>query len=199
MKTKDLIRKLQEEDPSGEEHVCVGNVDIGFISKEPAYYDGAAQVILYNEKGEIVGGKYKRSGNKIQVHLRRFSDLIWDRKEGFMVDYSELSSDRQEAYKENHQKIVKSSKDLDYEIELEYFVKHIKERAEKIMDDDEHEVADVAKAFYDANLNPYIPIPDDIPIIGESWLSRKSIQWGREIKVEYMDNELKISKILDHI
>ena len=36
MKSKELIQLLQEEDPTGEVEVCVNNVDIYFLSTEPA-------------------------------------------------------------------------------------------------------------------------------------------------------------------
>ena len=194
MKTKDLIAKLQKEDPTGEEHVCVGNVDISFISNEPAYWDGTQQIVIRDEKGRAVGGKYHRSGRKIQIHLCAFSDLVWDNKD-FVVDYSELPGDRLEQYKKNHDDIRKAAMDMDYQLEIEYFTKHIKERAEKLKDDDEWDVSTLAKDFYDKNLNPYIKIPDDIPIIGESHITRKNKQWEREIEVIYtQENGLEIRR-----
>ena len=45
MKVKDLIKQLQELDPTGEIEVCVGNSDIIDISLFPAYYDGYLQVL----------------------------------------------------------------------------------------------------------------------------------------------------------
>ncbi len=197
MKTKDLIKMLQREDPTGEEHCCVGNVDISWVGNEPAYWDGNQQIILYNEKGEIIGGKYHRNGQKIQIHIAPFSDLIWDRQEDFVIDYSELCDERKVAYKKNHDKIISDSKALDLELDLEYFVKHIKERVEKIMDNDEG-VEEAAKNFYMKNLNPYIKIPEDIPVLGNSFVGRRNIQWGRELEVFYdRDHGLVIRKLQD--
>ena len=78
MKTKELIRQLQDADPSGEIEVCVGNVDIHFVERLEAYYDGTLQVLTRDEtrKGyKIVGGKYKRTGSKINLHTLSISDV----------------------------------------------------------------------------------------------------------------------------
>ncbi len=51
MKTKNLIKLLLEEDPTGEAHVCVDNVDIIEVSSiMPAYYDGQFVEIHRDEK-----------------------------------------------------------------------------------------------------------------------------------------------------
>jgi hypothetical protein len=71
VKTKDLIAALQEADPTGEEQVCVGNEDIHFVQREPAYYDGALQVLKRDTEQScynIVGVEYRRSGDKVQIH-----------------------------------------------------------------------------------------------------------------------------------
>ena len=71
MKGKELIRQLQEEDPSGELEVCVGNLDIHFVSREPAYYDGCLQVLKRDENNKfynIIGAELRSTGDKIQIH-----------------------------------------------------------------------------------------------------------------------------------
>lgn len=195
MKTKELIAMLQKEDPTGEEHVCVHNVDIRWVSNEPAYYDGAQQIFIKDEKGRVIGGKYHRSGRKIQIHTTKFSDLLWDRHEEFVIDYSELGQDRQESYKKDHEEIIKKAKELDLELEIEYFVKHIKERAEKITDCAEYDVTEIAKEFYMQNFNPYMDFPADIPWTGNSYVDRRNIQWGRIVDVTYdWDNGIKLTR-----
>lgn len=49
MKTKELIRRLQEEDPSGEAEVVVGGEDIYFVEAMPAYYDGRPTLLVHDE------------------------------------------------------------------------------------------------------------------------------------------------------
>jgi hypothetical protein len=82
MKTKTLIKLLQEADPTGEEEVCVGNVDIFDVHPDGAYYDGALQVLVRDDKlkpfWDIVGGKYVRTGKKIQIHTLSIQDLLLD-------------------------------------------------------------------------------------------------------------------------
>lgn len=72
MKTRDLIAALREEDPSGELEVAVGNIDIHFVEKEPAYYDGCLQVLKRDEAKtdcyNIVGAEIRGSGAKIVIH-----------------------------------------------------------------------------------------------------------------------------------
>lgn len=191
MKTKELIRLLQKEDPSGEIEVCVGNVDISWISMEPAYYDGPQQVLTRNEKGKKIGGKYCRSGHKIQIHLWGFSELIWDYKDA-VIDYSELDEERQKSYKENHDKIRDAAKNCDYKLELENFTEWAKEKATLLADDGG--IVEVAKDFFDANITPYDRIPDDIPIIMESHDSRRQKQWNRQFEVSYSTEGFKITK-----
>lgn len=77
MKTKILIEELQKIDPSGEMEVCVGNQDIWFLDKQPAYYDGVLQVIK-NENGVVSGIKYIISGNKISLKLFDLEYKIMD-------------------------------------------------------------------------------------------------------------------------
>jgi hypothetical protein len=192
MKTKDLIKKLQEEDPTGEEHVVVDNLDISFISKEPAYYDGAAQMIIRDEKRHAISGKYLRNGHKIQIHTIDFNTLLWDHKD-FTMDYSELDPERQKSYRENHDKVRDAAKNFDYQMAVKDFEDWFVEKASKLVDayDD---MRGAAKAFFDANLTPYDKIPADIPIIGESYVSRRKIQWDREIDVSYSENGFCIKK-----
>lgn len=77
MKSKILIEELQKIDPSGEMEVCVGNQDIWFLDKQPAYYDGVLQVIK-NENGVVNGIKYVISGSKIKLVLFDLEYKIMD-------------------------------------------------------------------------------------------------------------------------
>ena len=102
MKTKDLIKLLQEADPSGEGNVVVGNADIHFIEPQPAYYDGCMQVLIrdpalapyYN----IVGAKYQGKGNKLNIHTLSISDAIANDPE-IPIYYENLSADQTDRYR----------------------------------------------------------------------------------------------------
>ncbi len=70
MKTKELIRQLMEQDPTGEEEVCVNNVDIHFVQREPACWDGHHQVLIRDESNpyyNIIGAEYRSEGIKINI------------------------------------------------------------------------------------------------------------------------------------
>jgi hypothetical protein len=80
MKTKELIRLLQEADPSGEIECCVGNEDIYFVACEPAYYDGTLQVLIRDKSKKdynIIGAEFRRDGYKIQFHCQSIEDAIY--------------------------------------------------------------------------------------------------------------------------
>lgn len=57
MKTKKLIELLNQCDPSGELEVCLDNIDICSVGREPAYYDGALQVLIRNDKDDNNGSQ----------------------------------------------------------------------------------------------------------------------------------------------
>lgn len=92
MKTKELIRQLQKCDPTGEEEVFVGNIDILEVAGMPAYYDGAVQQLVRdpnNKYYNVIGGIYRRSGAKIQIQLCSFDDALMEDPE-LPIDVSEV-------------------------------------------------------------------------------------------------------------
>ena len=73
MKTKDIIKQLQEIDPIGETHVRFTEGElIGFERKE-GYYDGA--YIYRDEKGKLV---LTDKGEKIDAFFENIIDVIWE-------------------------------------------------------------------------------------------------------------------------
>lgn len=72
VKTAELIRRLQEADPSGEMECVVGTSDVYFVEALPYYYDGAPLLLVHDEKlrdnaYSIVGARYMISGNKVRI------------------------------------------------------------------------------------------------------------------------------------
>lgn len=198
MKTSELIRLLQEEDPSGEGHVVVGNLDIHFVEALPAYYDGSAQELIRDPARapyyNITGGKYRRSGTKIQIHTLSFSSVIENDPDNSTFDYSELPTDRQESAKQSHDNLRKFVKDVENRLEKENFLKWFKEKASKLTEDLE-DVKEIAEAFFDKNLDRNDPIPKDIPTLNESYVSRRHKQWDRQLKVTVDDGYIQIKKL----
>lgn len=118
MKTKKLIELLNEADPSGEEEVCVGNIDIHFVSKDPAYYDGCLQVLVRDPLREpyynITGAKINGTGSKIQIHILEIESAIYDNPElPVEVDSSNIR------YIEKVKGWRKDAKDLEEELKNE--------------------------------------------------------------------------------
>lgn len=100
MKSKELIKQLQELDPEGEAEVCVGNEDIYFAERLPAYYDGKLEVLIRDETKRtynITGIKITGRGDKIKLHTMSLEDVVWNHPEA-IVDLSELSSHAQKEY-----------------------------------------------------------------------------------------------------
>jgi hypothetical protein len=184
MKTKELIAQLQKEDPEGNLEVCVGNISISFVHREPAYYDGPLQVIVRNEKGRPIGGKYKREGSKIQIETLDFYTLLWDHPEAD-IDYSELTEERQISAKGHHDKLRKEVLDFEYKLEVENFTEFVKEQVTKIADVPDN-LEYVSKKFFDENgFSHNDPIPGDIPILNESYVTRRKKHWARLVEVTY--------------
>jgi hypothetical protein len=103
VKTKDLVKALQELDPSGETECFVENQDIYFAELLPAYYDGSPYVFVRDKAKEpyydVVAAKYLGNGTKILLHTLSSYSLIVNNEE-FEFDYSELTELRQQYYKD---------------------------------------------------------------------------------------------------
>jgi len=75
MKTKELIKLLQEEDPSGEAHVRMpGGVPVHVELKE-GYYDGPYSYI--DEDGNFVETD---NGEKVDVYCTDLEEFVWENK-----------------------------------------------------------------------------------------------------------------------
>jgi hypothetical protein len=85
MKVKELIRQLQEADPTGEIEVVADNVDILFAALEPGYYDGAPQLLIRDEslRGcyNVTGATWVGRGMKVQLHPHSIDWMLLDNPE----------------------------------------------------------------------------------------------------------------------
>lgn len=77
MKTKELIRKLQEADPTGEEECVIGNQDILYVERLPAYYDGPCQRLI-RDGNNITGVEIRISGFKVSIVSHGVDDVFLD-------------------------------------------------------------------------------------------------------------------------
>jgi hypothetical protein len=199
MKTKELIKRLQEEDPSGEIEVCVGNVDIHFVERMPAYYDGSLQVLIrdYNTKYyNIVGGKYVREGQKVKIHILSITDAISNAASvdaNFEVDYSQLSEESAKSTQKAHADLREWHRKLDIEHEKEYFLKWVKQEAAKVTADTD-EINNVVYSFFEKNVSPTNPLPEGGVPLGHSYVTTREMQWGQKFEVVVSEGFLKIVK-----
>lgn len=194
MKTKEVIRQLNEADPTGEVDVCIDNVDIHFIDREPAYYDGPLQVLVRDEAKpgyNIVGAKYKRSGEKVQIHTLSVSDAItnFGSDTKLDVDYSELSYNREET-KKAHEELRQFMLELDQRIEREAFVAWVKDKADALSADAD-DVKRVAESFFDKCIDFRLPI--EIKPTGQSYNDARKEQWESRFLVQRQDGFIKIA------
>ncbi len=188
MKSKRLIELLQEIDPSGETEVCIGNVDIDCIVNMPAYWDGSLQVLQRNENDDIIGAKYVRTGEKLQIYPLSISDAIDGRKE-FKVDYSELDPKRAEATKKAHEDIKDWHERLHVELELNQFTDWVKSKID--VEEDLECIHATIKNFFKKHVSPkdYIKIP-----LGQSYESARKLQWEQKYQVDFIEGFFNIKE-----
>ncbi len=100
MKTKDFIKMLQEEDPTGEGYLRFGSSDEAIVSCEskPGYWDG---MYSYFDKETKTWIK-TTEGYKIDIHFITWEDIVWEYegdmkkiKEKLKPDYSSYSDKKQ--------------------------------------------------------------------------------------------------------
>lgn len=201
MKTKDLIKQLQEADPSGEIECCVNNADIHFVNTEPAYYDGCLQVLkrdIDNKYYNIIGAKYVSKGEKVVIRPLSISDAIWE-QEDLPIEFEGLSPRKEAEYKERLNKKRLETVEINNDIERECFVKYlIKRFVNESGDFEEAEIEKFAIEFYNKNLDYKDAMPEDITKmkkkqiiggagefsgeeieVGLSWHERRCKQWDR--------------------
>lgn len=112
MKTKELIRQLQEADPSGELDCCMETTtDIDFVERLPAFYDGIQEILVRDpnkdrEDYNIVGGIFTGEGVKVCIRSYSIEDALWDYDGKFPIEYIKCSRP-QEKVKEIKDEIKK--------------------------------------------------------------------------------------------
>jgi hypothetical protein len=83
VKTRELIRQLQNEDPEGDAEVVVGGTDIYFASREPMYYDGTPTLLVHDPEKvgkcfSVIGLRIPYGGHKVRLHVLEAEDLFID-------------------------------------------------------------------------------------------------------------------------
>lgn len=198
MKTKELISLLQEVDPTGEVECCIGNSDIHFVSKEPAYWDGNLEILIRDPNCQfynIIGAKYTSRGDKIFIRPLSITDAICNDPD-LPVDYSETGSkDRAKRYKESDDKTREVMRDIERKNELDLFKSWGYQRASEIASAKE-DLERVLVEFFEQNLSPSDEIPNDIKDLKiwdkkhgywyhPSYADKRNMQWDRTVELIY--------------
>jgi hypothetical protein len=105
--TADLIRELQEIDPSGELPVCVGNAEIFYLDIIPTYHDGNLQRLVLDPDCKcynVIGAKYPDGDMKINIRPLSIEDALLNDPD-MPIDYSELY--KCYTYPESVERIIK--------------------------------------------------------------------------------------------
>jgi hypothetical protein len=195
MKTKTLIKLLQENDPSGELECCIENADILDVWREPAYYDGCLQVLIRDEENKVIEGKIIGTGTKVIVYSQSISDVLLDYPD-FKISYDEGMSDfKKKQYEASYAKERQEKIDISNDVECGFFQTYWQKREPQLDKDS-------IKDFYNKNMRFDDSMPEDIAhrqvkktYSGEeydvilSWNERRSLQWDRELEV--VDGEIK--------
>lgn len=207
MKSKELIRLLQEADPTGEVEVGVGNIDIFSVEPMPAYYDGRFQKLIRDEKlapyFDVVGAKYCSHGSKIKLIPMSVTDVLWDNPDA-LIDYSELGSPDSQYVKERKAQddtTRQQSRDVEMKVEMEAFQRWVQSKTERIRPGEE--CKGTADYFYEKYLSPKDPVKDLPPKkqkigseeyeVWPSWSERRAAMWDDTIEVSW-GGGWKISK-----
>jgi hypothetical protein len=103
MKTKELIRLLQEADPIGNEDVVVDNCDIWQVYPEEAHYDGCKQLLVRDKR---IKNRYDIKGMKISDKGKKISIFTYDWKEA-ILNNPEVKIELDLTHKEEYEKEIK--------------------------------------------------------------------------------------------
>jgi len=192
MKTKDLIKELQEADPSGELEVCVGNIDIWTVTVLPAYYDGKLQVLkrdpaLTGKCYDIIGGKYVSGGSKVVLEPMSITDVLWDNPEA-EIDYGFLGA-AAGSYKTTDDATRQASRDVELKVEMDAFHRWVKSKADVIRPENSDKCRGGSDAFYEKHLSPKDPVKE-LPTTEKdgmtwhaSWNDRRNAWWDDTLEV----------------
>lgn len=203
MKTNDLIKMLQEADPSGELEVVVGNVPIHFIAPEPAYWDGCYRRLIRepHESNEIyydvTGIEFVSQGTKLVIHTLDYDMILLDDCNAQVKYDTEQTRNKYESVVEKKRKELI---DMKQGLESDSFATYVTKRLNK----DTPAIRDAAKKWALDNIRHDAEMPEDIDAMGKptaeryglSWNSRRELQWNREIGITEEDGKVVFTKII---
>ena len=178
MKSKELIRLLQELDPTGELEVSVGKTDIFYIIKNASFWDGTLQVLQREESKKpyynVIGARYKSTGQHLSIVPLSISEAIWENPD-LPVDYSEGNC---KVYRATDDITRQESKDATFKWQIELFTEWVKDKVDNIRPGEN--CKEDAEQFYRQNLSPADPVKN-IPNSNER--QRLEATWNDTVEV----------------
>lgn len=197
MKTRDLIRRLQEADPSGELECGVDGTDIYFVSCEEGYWDGPYEVLIRDPELDgkaysILGVKSTTKGNKVRLHTMSLHDvLLNDPSARVEVEYEYSDPSRAQRFLERAEETRRRIHEMNNGLEREDFVRWAITRFPDVR-------PSTAAEFWNAHYTHDTPVPDDIDAMtettqgsGGTWntwhisrADKRRLQWQREVSSE---------------
>lgn len=198
MKTKELIRLLNEADPEGNAECCIDNSDILCVELMPAWYDGRLQILNRDEnvKGyNIIGARVVSSGQKIKIRRHSIEDMI-DVSHKLPVDLSDIKNERiAQEYDVSITRLRNDAIAVKHDVALGMFITFVKAKIEKMnVQLSSAVIENAARIFFDNNLSDDDAMPDDICSKQLSWFDRRHMQWDRELTVSVVSDSIEIKR-----
>lgn len=132
MKSKDLVKRLLELDPTGETPVVIGNCAVYRIEPMPAYYDGCVMDLVRDPQKtgsyDVIGVKFIERGDKINLESLDMDDVTSLSVETGIepvLDLSEITGQtRQERYKKYFEDSLDKARHEDLNIRKQMLTRH---------------------------------------------------------------------------
>lgn len=172
MKSKDLIKLLQEADPTGETHVVVNNSAITDVYANAGYWDGCGEAIV-DGKGKYI------TDRKIQINACSIRTMCFHDPE-FEVEYTD--------YTEKYRKSNDDARKFALKIELNVKIEAFQEWCEKTFKDGYLGIEEIAR-FYKANQDLLENAPQQLKM---SRNTRNKLHWEKVIGYDFENEKLFI-------
>lgn len=207
MKSKNLIKSLQEIDPSGEIEVCIGNGDIEEIFVSESDYDGTLQTIEFDEDGLPIKGRYHAFEEKIVLKPIFISDAIWRAAEqgvSFNIDYSDLSYSKRKNFQEVNEETKRQMFHMLESVEFQLFNKWVLSKTQDVYPEVTlNSIKFYTESFFRENLSRLCSFPENsnIPVeiqgskVYKSYAERRYEQWDEEIVITFDGYDFALKRV----
>jgi len=175
MKTKELIKQLQEADPSGELDCNCNGADIYFVQHEYGYYDGPYERLKRDDSKacyNVTGAEITTAGEKVIIHTLSIEDALCNDTE-LPVTVTHYNRDRMAEYLDTVEKWRQEARDSYRRVNMMCFAQFVKKEFGL-----EREIAD---AFYARNIHYKDEIDADIKATKSSPWQKNHEMWKRNI------------------